>query len=79
MNQLVLTSQETSLLESVHMIMLTACSEPAIQQARGQPSQKSLLNELQFGALVDPTLGATNFNPVKSAKLASTLVESIIS
>jgi hypothetical protein len=79
MNQLVLTSQDTDLLESVHMIMLTACSEPAVQQARAQPSQKSLLNELQFAALADPTLGATKYDLVNSAKLASALVESIIS
>lgn len=79
MNQLVLTSQDTELLECVHMIMLTACSEPTIQQARSQPSQKSLLNELQFAALADPTLGATNYDLVNSAKLASALVESIIS
>lgn len=79
MNQLVLVSQDTALLESIHKIMLAACSEPAIQQARMQPSQKSLLGELQFAALADTTLGASKLEPVKAAKLASALVESIIS
>jgi hypothetical protein len=79
MNQLVMTSQDTSLLESIHKIMLAACSEPAIQQARSQPSQKSLLDELQSAALADPTHGANKFDSVKAAKLASALVESIIS
>ncbi|KAI9283473.1 hypothetical protein BC943DRAFT_100701 [Umbelopsis sp. AD052] len=79
MNQLLLVSQDTTLLESIHKIMLAACSESAIQQARAQPSQKSLLGELQFAALADTTLGANKLEPVRAAKLASALVESIIS
>ncbi|KAI8975358.1 hypothetical protein BDF20DRAFT_914298 [Mycotypha africana] len=79
MNQMVISSQSQPIIESVKSILLTACSEPAFEQLKDKPSQKVLLNRLGFAALGDPTFGATSSNTFQNAKLASELIERIIS
>jgi neurofibromin 1 len=79
MNQIVISSQTMPILESVESILLTACSAPVFTETKYGPSQKELLEELGFSALGDPKFGASVSNNRQYAKLASELMERIIS
>jgi hypothetical protein len=79
MNQIVISSQTMSILESVKSILLTACSDPAFTATKNGPSQKQLLEKLGFSALGDRRDSASASDNVKDAKLASELMELIIS
>ncbi|KAG1471849.1 hypothetical protein G6F56_001890 [Rhizopus delemar] len=79
MNQIVMSSQAQSLIESIKSILVTACSDPAFQNTKNRASQQDLLEQFGFSALCDPTFGASNSNNSGSAKLASEIMEKIIS
>jgi neurofibromin 1 len=79
MNQIIISSQTQPIIESVKSILLTACSDPAFNESKNNPSQRVLLDQLGFSALGDPTFGASSSNIFQNAKLASELMERIIS
>lgn len=79
MNQIVISSQTQPILESVKSILLTACSDSAFSEAKNRNSQRVMLEKLGFNALGDPTFGASASNNLQNAKLASELMELIIS
>jgi neurofibromin 1 len=78
MNQIVISSQTQPILESVKSILLTACSDPIFANPKNRLSQKAKLKQIGFSALGDPTFGAASINTFESAKLASELMERII-
>ncbi|KAI9026450.1 hypothetical protein CLU79DRAFT_741805 [Phycomyces nitens] len=78
MNQIVISSQTQAIMESVKTILLTACSDPVFIKKPGKPTLKSLLQELRFSSLCDPTFGVGAANSAQNAKLASELVERVI-
>ncbi|KAI7901256.1 uncharacterized protein BX663DRAFT_515416 [Cokeromyces recurvatus] len=79
MNQIVISSQTQLIIEAVKSILLTACSDPVFMESKNGTSQRKLLDKLGFSALGDPTFGATNSNILQNTKLASELMERIIS
>ncbi|KAL7311910.1 Ras GTPase activating protein ira2 [Mucor circinelloides] len=79
MNQIVISSQTQPIIESVKSILLTACSDPVFSESKNKPSQRVLLDQLGFSSLGDPTFGASCSNIFQNAKLASELMERIIS
>lgn len=79
MNQIVISSQTQPIIESVKSILLTACSDPIFSEGKNRNSQKMLLDRFGFSALGDPTFGASSSNNLQNSKLASELMERIIS
>lgn len=79
MNQIVISSQSQPILESVKSILLTACSDSVFIETKSRNSQRVVLEKLGFNALGDPTFGASAANNSQNAKLASELMELIIS
>ncbi|KAI8647143.1 hypothetical protein BD408DRAFT_358792 [Parasitella parasitica] len=79
MNQIMISSQTQAIIESVKSILLTACSDPVFTESKNKPTQRALLEQLGFSALDDPTFGASSTNVFQNAKLASELMERIIS
>ncbi|ORX55578.1 hypothetical protein DM01DRAFT_1320819 [Hesseltinella vesiculosa] len=59
MNQVFLSSQSQSTLDSVKQLLLNACAESATGHSLNRRSQKSYLDELGFSALTDPSFGGT--------------------
>lgn len=80
MNQVVLSSTNQPIIESVKSILMIACSDPCFLDStrKTSPSQKILLERVGFMALGDPTFGATSINILQNAKLASEIIELII-
>ncbi|KAI8975307.1 hypothetical protein BDF20DRAFT_914255 [Mycotypha africana] len=80
MNQIVLSSTNQQIIESVKSILIIACSDPAFNETtrKTKPSQKALLERIGFSALGDPTFGASTINTLQNAKLASEIIELII-
>lgn len=79
MNQIVISSQTQPIIDSVKSILLTACSDPAFAEVKNKKSQRVLLDNLGFSALGDRTFGASSSNSFHNARLASELMERIIS
>lgn len=79
MNQILISSQSILILESVKSILFTASSDPAFANTNNELSQKELLDGLGFSALGDIKFGTSVSNTVQHAKLASELMERIIS
>ncbi|KAI8087606.1 uncharacterized protein B0P05DRAFT_584843 [Gilbertella persicaria] len=79
MNQIVISSQTQSILESVESILITVCSDPVFTDTKNRPSLGILLDRLGFSALGDSTFGANSKFNLQRAKLASELIERIIS
>lgn len=80
MNQIVLSSTNQPIIESVKSILMIACSNPAFSDSarKLEASQKDLLQAAGFSALSDPTFGATSINVLQNAKLASEIIEMFI-
>lgn len=79
MNQIVISSQSQPILETVKSILLTACSDPAFSETKNRNSQRSMLERLGFTALGDSSFSSTIHNTFQNAKLASEIIERIIS
>ncbi|KAI9282283.1 hypothetical protein BY458DRAFT_429071 [Sporodiniella umbellata] len=79
MNQIATSSQSQHLIESVKSILITACSNPAFQNVKNRASQQDLLNQFGFSALYDSNIGSSSSNYPESARLASEIMEKIIS
>lgn len=79
MNQIVISSQTQPIIDSVKSILLTACSDPAFSEMKNGKSQRFMLDKLGFSALGDPTFGASSSNSFQNGRLASELMERVIS
>ncbi|KAI9277397.1 hypothetical protein BY458DRAFT_433218 [Sporodiniella umbellata] len=78
MNQIVGNSQTKALIECVKSILVTACSNPFFT-SKEKRSQKHLLESYGLSALGDSTFGEATTNILGNAKLASEIIERIIS
>lgn len=78
MNQIVVNSQTKALIECVKSILVTACSNPSFSNPK-DTSQKALLDKVGFSALCDSTFGVATSSSLRSTKLASEIIERIIS
>lgn len=79
MNQIVINSETQPLIESIKDILITVCSDSAFSEGKSEASQMVILEQLGFSALCDPTFGASTTDYMKNAKLASEIMERIIS
>ncbi|CAO3626389.1 unnamed protein product [Cunninghamella echinulata] len=81
MNQVVLSSNTQPIIESVKTILLTACSDPSFNNNDvdgPSKTQQELLKDIGFTALAEPGFGANTTNVHQLSKLASEVIELII-
>ncbi|KAL0078943.1 hypothetical protein F4703DRAFT_1778323 [Phycomyces blakesleeanus] len=74
MNQIVVSSQNFALIDTIKAILLTACSEPVFNTTTERRNQKTLLEEIEFPALADTNYVPTKPNALPTSMLISQLL-----
>ncbi|KAI9027661.1 hypothetical protein CLU79DRAFT_697324 [Phycomyces nitens] len=74
MNQIVVSSQNFALIDTIKAILLTACSEPVFNTTNERRNQKTLLEEIEFPALADTKYVPEKPNPLPISMLISKLL-----